>query len=66
MISKEVETMATLERYAKPNMTNLPKEIFDEIINTPRMDYKKMKEEADRLEKQMIKEMEKHEDGNKK
>lgn len=52
--------VATTKRYVKPCMTDLPKEIFEEIIHAPRMDYKKMKEEADLLEQNMMEEMEKH------
>ncbi|MBQ3794797.1 MAG: hypothetical protein II842_00680 [Butyrivibrio sp.] len=50
----------TIERYAKPNMTNLPpdlgQEIFDQILSTPAPNRKKMKEESDALLKKMIKE----------
>lgn len=56
--------MARAIRYGKPNMTNLPPElgraIFEQMLNTPPSDLKKMKEEADMLEKKMKEEMEKY------
>ncbi len=50
-------------RYDKPSMTNMPREvglrIFNEILNSPVPDRKKMMDEADMLEKQMKAEREK-------
>lgn len=50
--------MAYSDRYAKPNLTNLPSElgkgIFKQILSTPRPDYSKMQAEAIALEKEMI------------
>ena len=55
--------MAYSDRFAKPNMTNLPSElgkaIFRQILSTPRPDYSKMQAEAIALEKEMIKILEK-------
>ena len=49
--------MNTYQKYGKPNMTNMPKEIgikiFKEILNSPIPDRKKLMEEADELEKKM-------------
>ena len=56
--------MATTSRFGKPNMTNLPKDlgvrIFKTILATPAPDFKKMEQEADELERQMMIEREKH------
>ena len=45
-------------RYGKPNMNNLPyelgKSIFEEILNSPKVDRKNRKKESLELEKQMI------------
>ena len=55
--------MASISRYTKPNMANLPselgKKIFDQILNSSAPDRNKMKAESDRLVKDMIKEREK-------
>ena len=49
--------MNTYQKYGKPNLTNMPKEIgikiFKEILNSPVPDRKKLMEEADELEKKM-------------
>ena len=46
-------------RYGQPCMTNLPTElgraIFKQILNSPKPDDEAMREEAIRLEKEMIK-----------
>ena len=51
--------MAYTPKYGKPNMTNLPSDlgigIFEQILNTPKPDYKKMQEESMRLEREMVK-----------
>ena len=51
--------MAYSTKYGKPSMTNLPSEIgvgiFRQIMNTPKPDYDKMREEAARLEREMVK-----------
>ena len=53
------ECMAYTPKYGKPNMTNLPSDlgigIFEQILNTPKPDYKKMQEESMRLEREMVK-----------
>ena len=53
----------TITRYTKPSMTNLPadlgQEIFNQILNSPTPDRKKMKEESDELLKKMIQERDK-------
>lgn len=45
-------------RYGKPNMNNLPyelgKSIFEEILNSPKVDRENRKKESLELEKQMI------------
>lgn len=50
--------MAEFEGFGIPCMTNLPRElgisIMKKILNTPRPDYAKMKEEAEKLEKKML------------
>ena len=50
--------MAEFERFGKPIMTNLPRElgtsIFNKILSTPRPDFEKMREKAERLEKKML------------
>ena len=50
--------MADFEEFGKPCMTNLPRElgisIFKRILSTPRLDYAKIKEEAEKLEKRML------------
>ena len=51
--------MAEYMEYGKPCMTNLPYDlgvkIFEQILNTPRPDYDKMEEEANRLEQEIVK-----------
>jgi hypothetical protein len=50
--------MAEFEGFGKPVMTNLPRELGNSIIrrilSTPRLDYAKLKEEAEKIEKQML------------
>ena len=50
-------------RYRKPNLTNLPPElgkaIFKQILSTPAPDRKARQREAERLEREIIKEREK-------
>lgn len=45
-------------RYGKPNINNLPyelgKSIFEEILNSPKVDRENRKKESLELEKQMI------------
>ena len=57
LISKGFFKMNTYQKYGKPNLTNMPKEIgikiFKEILNSPVPDRKKLMEEADELEKKM-------------
>lgn len=51
--------MAYSARYAKPDMTGLPSKlgraIFRQILSTPKPDDAKLREEARRLEAEMIK-----------
>ena len=51
--------MATATRYAKPNMTNLPKDlgkaIFNQILSTPKPDYEAMEMETRKVEKELLK-----------
>ena len=50
--------MADFERFGKPVMTNLPRElgisIIRRILSTPPLDYAKLKEEAEKIEKHML------------
>ncbi len=52
-----------ITRYAKPSLTNLPtdlgQKIFNQILNTPAPNRKKMKEESDALLRDMIRERDK-------
>ena len=52
--------MAHTQRYAKPSMTNLPKDlgksIFRQIMNTPKPDRERMRAESAELLRQMVKE----------
>lgn len=54
-------------RYGKPSMNNLPyelgKAIFQQIINSPKIDREKRKKEALELEKKMIEARKKEEYG---
>lgn len=50
--------MAFTTRYVKPSMAGLPAElgkaIFEQILNTPKPDDEKLEEQANMLEKEMI------------
>ena len=49
-------------RYRKPNMANLPpdvgRDIIRQILNTPPPDWEARQKEADRLEQEIMKELE--------
>jgi len=55
--------MANEIRYGKPSMTNLPpelgKRIFEQILNSPKVNWNEMHKKAQKLEKDMINELEK-------
>ena len=50
--------MAYSNRYGKPNMTNLPPElgrgIFRQIMNTPRPDFDRIHQEAQKVERAIV------------
>ena len=50
--------MSTTNRFGKPNMTNLPselgKEIFKKILDTPRANYERIYQEATLIEKKIV------------